>query len=143
MSEIHLVAYDAVYSPHIKRIRELVFIAEQGVPVALEFDGLDTLAQQLLVTIDGQYVGTGRMLDDGRIGRIAILKEARGLGLGKKVVQSLVNEAARLGYPRVYLGAQTQALDFYAKLGFTPFGEQYMDADIPHLAMELIVKGEG
>lgn len=139
MSDISLVAYDAVYSPHIKRIRELVFIAEQGVPVELEFDGLDTIALQLLVSIGGQYVGTGRMLDDGRIGRVAILKEFRGLGLGAKVVQALVAEAARLGYSRVYLGAQIQALDFYAKIGFAPFGEEFMDAGIPHLAMEKLL----
>ena len=136
MSKIHLVAYDAVYSPHIRAIREAVFMQEQGVPVALEFDGLDKVALQLLVAVDGQYVGTGRMLDDGHIGRIAILNAFRGQGLGAKVVQALVDEAARLGYPRVYLGAQTHAVDFYAKLGFTPYGEEFMDAGIPHLAME-------
>ena len=139
MSDIHLVAYDAVHSPHIQHIRETVFIAEQQVPVELEFDGLDNVALQLLVAVDGQYVGTGRMLSDGHIGRIAILKDFRGLGLGAKMVQALVDEAARLGYPRVYLGAQTQALGFYTKLGFTPYGDEFMDAGIPHLAMEQIL----
>lgn len=136
MSEIQMVAYDTAHSPHIQRIRELVFIEEQGVPLVLEFDGLDEAALQLLVMVDGQYVGTGRMLDDGHIGRIAILADFRGLGLGAKMVQALVDEAARLGYPRVYLGAQTQALGFYAKLGFTTYGEEFMDAGIPHLSME-------
>lgn len=143
MSDIHLVAYDPVHSPHIRAIREAVFIAEQQVPVELEFDGLDEAALQLLVKVDGQYVGTGRMLDDGHIGRIAILADFRGLGLGAKMMQALIDEAARLGYPRVYLGAQTQALGFYAKLGFTTYGEEFMDAGIPHLAMECAVKGEG
>ena len=141
MSDIHLVAYDAAHSPHIQQIRERVFIQEQGVPLELEFDGLDEVALQLLVMVDGQYVGTGRMLDDGHIGRIAILKEFRGLGLGKKMVQALVDEAARLGYPRVYLGAQTQALGFYSKLGFTPYGEEFMDAGIAHLSMEQQLAG--
>ncbi|MBU3824454.1 MAG: GNAT family N-acetyltransferase [Candidatus Oceanisphaera merdipullorum] len=143
MSDIHLVAYDAAHNPHIKHIRETVFIAEQQVPAELEFDGLDEAALQLLVAVDGQYVGTGRMLDDGHIGRIAILKDFRGLGLGAKMVQALVDEAARLGYPRVYLGAQTQALGFYAKLGFTPYGSEFMDAGIPHLAMEQMLTLKG
>lgn len=136
MSDIHIVAYGAAYSPHIRAIRETVFIAEQSVPAELEFDGLDERAMQVLVAVDGQYVGTGRMQDDGHIGRIAVLRDYRGLGLGAKVVQALVDEAARLNYPRVYLGAQTHAVDFYAKLGFTPYGDEFMDAGIPHLAME-------
>lgn len=139
MSEIHLVAYDAAHSLHIQHIRETVFIAEQQVPVELEFDGLDDTAMQVLVAVEGKYVGTGRMLDDGHIGRIAILKEYRGQGLGAKLVQALVDEAIRLGYPRVYLGAQTHAIDFYSKLGFTPFGDEFMDAGIPHLAMEQLL----
>lgn len=140
---VNIVPFTPEYQPFIRAIRESVFIQEQAVPVELEFDGLDENAMQVLVAVDGQYVGTGRMLDDGHIGRIAILRDYRGLGLGAKVVQALVDEAARLGYPRVYLGAQTHAVDFYAKLGFTPYGEEFMDAGIPHLAMECTVKSDG
>ncbi|GAA3717726.1 GNAT family N-acetyltransferase [Oceanisphaera sediminis] len=136
MSDLKIVAYDNEHQPHIRAIREAVFIQEQGVPPELEFDGLDASAMQVLVAVDGNYVGTGRMLDDGHIGRIAILQAYRGQGLGGHVVQALVDEAARLKYPRVYLGAQTHAIDFYAKLGFTPYGDEFMDAGIPHLAME-------
>lgn len=139
---VNIVTFAPEYQPFIRAIRESVFIQEQGVSVELEFDGLDDTAMQVLVAVSGEYVGTGRMLDDGHIGRIAILRNYRGLGLGAKVVQALVAEAARLGYPRVYLGAQTHAVDFYAKLGFTPYGEEFMDAGIPHLAMEHIVKSE-
>ena len=137
MSEIHIVAYDAAHSPHIRRIREAVFINEQGVAAKLEFDGLDDNAVQVLVGEQGQYVGTGRMLDDGHIGRIAILPEARGQGLGAKVVQALVAEAIRLGYPGVYLNAQTHALAFYFKLGFSLLGDEFMEAGIPHQSMVL------
>ncbi|MFD1008703.1 GNAT family N-acetyltransferase [Oceanisphaera ostreae] len=136
MSDIQLVAYDTAHSPYIRAIREAVFMQEQGVSPELEFDGLDASAMHVLAVVDGEYVGTGRMQDDGHIGRIAILADFRGLGLGAKVVQALVAEATRLGYPRVYLGAQTHAVDFYAKLGFTPYGDEFMDAGIPHMSME-------
>lgn len=137
MSEVHIVAYDAAHSPHIRRIREAVFINEQGVAAELEFDGLDDKAVQVLVVKQGQYVGTGRMLDDGHIGRIAILPEARGQGLGAKIVQALVAEALRLNYPGVYLNAQTHALAFYFKLGFSLLGDEFMEAGIPHQSMVL------
>ncbi|GHA15318.1 GNAT family N-acetyltransferase [Oceanisphaera arctica] len=136
MQNVNIIAYDNEHQPHIRAIREAVFMQEQGVSPELEFDGLDASAMQVLVAVDGKYVGTGRMLDDGHIGRIAILRDYRGLGLGGRVVQALVDEAARRGYPRVYLGAQTHAVDFYTKLGFTPYGDEFMDAGIPHLAME-------
>lgn len=136
MSDIHIVAYDPAHQSHIRAIREAVFIHEQGVSSELEFDGRDASAMHVLAVVDGEYVGTGRMLDDGHIGRIAILRDHRGLGLGARVVQALVAEASRLGYPRVYLGAQIHAIDFYAKLGFTPYGDEFMDAGIPHLSME-------
>ncbi|MFP2768963.1 GNAT family N-acetyltransferase [Oceanisphaera sp. KMM 10153] len=136
MPDLKIVAFDSENQPHIRAIRDAVFIEEQNINPALEFDGLDGLALHALVVVNGVHVGTGRMLDDGHIGRIAILRDHRGRGLGAGVVLALIEEAARLGYPRVYLGAQTHAIDFYAKLGFTPFGETFMDAGIPHLAME-------
>ncbi len=136
MQNVTIVAFDTKHQPHISAIREAVFIKEQNIDPELEFDGLDESAIHVLVAADGEYVGTGRMLDDGHIGRIAILRDYRGRGLGASVVQALVDEAVRRGYPRVYLGAQTHAIDFYAKLGFTPYGDEFMDAGIPHLAME-------
>lgn len=137
MSEVHIVPYNATYRPHIRHIREAVFVNEQGVAAELEFDGLDDTAIQVLVAEQEQYVGTGRMLEDGQIGRIAILPEARGQGLGAKVVQILVAEAIRLGYPGVYLSAQTHALAFYFKLGFSLLGDEFMEAGIPHQSMVL------
>ncbi|MBM7456843.1 hypothetical protein HNR62_002745 [Oceanisphaera litoralis] len=133
---VNIIAFDAKHAPHISAIRAEVFIREQHIDPELEFDGLDGAAIHVLVVANGEYVGTGRLLNDGHIGRIAILRDYRGQGLGAKVVRALVDEATRRGYPRVYLGAQTHAVDFYAKLGFTPFGEEFMDAGIPHLAME-------
>lgn len=74
MSDIQILAYHSEHQPHIRAIREAVFMQEQGVPTELEFDGLDGSAMQVLVAVNGRYVGTGRMLSDGHIGRIAILK---------------------------------------------------------------------
>jgi predicted GNAT family N-acyltransferase len=136
MQNVSIVAFDTENQPHIRAIRNAVFIDEQHIDPELEFDGLDESAIHALVAVDNKYVGTGRMLDDGHIGRIAILKDYRGRGLGARVVLALVAEAAHRGYPRVYLGAQTHAIDFYTGLGFTPFGEEFMDAGIPHLSME-------
>ena len=136
MPDMKIVAFDTDNQPHIRAIRDAVFIREQQIDPALEFDGQDGSAIHVLVAVDGEYVGTGRMLDDGHIGRIAILQDYRSQGLGGRVVQALVDEAVRRGYPRVYLGAQIHAIGFYAKLGFTPFGEEFMAAGLPHLAME-------
>ena len=90
----------------------------------------------VLILCNGKPVGTGRILTDGHIGRIAILSDFRGQGLGAKIVLSLVQEAENKDYPRVYLGAQKHAIDFYAKLGFKPFGDEFLSAGIVHLSME-------
>lgn len=117
-------------------IRETVFIKEQGVPPELEYDECDAQAIHVLVWLNGQAVGTGRILGDGHIGRIAILAQYRGRGLGAALVGLLVNEAKRTGLNRVYLGAQIHAVGFYEKLGFVVYGDEFMDAGIPHRHME-------
>ncbi|GAA3544842.1 hypothetical protein GCM10022394_26090 [Zobellella aerophila] len=87
MPDLTIVAFDADYQPPIRAIRDAVFIGEQNIDPGLEFDGLDGSAIHALVAVEGTYVGTGRMLDDGHIGRIAILRDYRGRGLGAKLVQ--------------------------------------------------------
>lgn len=136
MMEIVQVPYEGEDQAAIRAIREAVFIEEQGVPPELEFDGLDDSALQVLAKADGQPAGTGRVLDDGHIGRIAVLHAQRGLGLGAAIVQALVDASAQAGHKRVYLGAQTHAIGFYEKLGFTVYGDEFMDAGIPHRNME-------
>ncbi len=124
----------------IRRIRNTVFTREQGVAIAVDFDGNDAVGMHSLVFIDGQAVGTGRLLKDGHIGRIAVLRNYRGQGIGAKIVLSLIDEARKNKISRVYLGAQIHALGFYSKLGFTPFGEKYTEAGIQHLSMEKVLK---
>ncbi|WP_305406980.1 GNAT family N-acetyltransferase [Photobacterium leiognathi] len=136
MVEIKIVAFDDAHRGLIRTVREQVFIQEQQIDPEIEFDGLDSEAVHVLVMDGEQPLGTGRILADGHIGRIAIMKAARGQGLGAKVVQALVKYAQQQGYPRVDLGAQTHAVDFYRKLGFMPYGDEFMEANIPHQAME-------
>ncbi|MBL4831434.1 MAG: GNAT family N-acetyltransferase [Aliivibrio sp.] len=125
--------------PQIQSIRNTVFTIEQGVDSTIDFDGQDDDAIHVLVKENGRAVGTGRMLADGHIGRVAIIKESRGEGVGAKVVLRLVDEAIKLNFASVYLGAQLQAVDFYLKLGFTPYGEEYIEADIKHISMEKVL----
>lgn len=140
MVDIKIVAFDGANKESIRLVREQVFIKEQQIDPEIEFDGLDTQAVHVLVVDSEQPLGTGRILADGHIGRIAIMKAARGQGLGVKVVQALVEYAKQQGYPRVDLGAQTHAVDFYRKLGFTPYGDEFMEANIPHQAMEQMLE---
>lgn len=121
----------------IRAIREMVFIHEQGVPVELEWDGLDSSCAHVLAWNDhGEAIGTARMQPSGTIGRMAVLKDWRGRGVGRALLQTLLDLAVRQGLPRVTLSAQTHALGFYERAGFRVTGEPFMDAGIPHRHME-------
>ncbi len=136
MNQTVIVNFDEHYQPIIKHIRTSVFTLEQHVPEDLDFEGKDPDATHALVRDGNQYVGTGRMLDDGHIGRVAVLKEYRQKGFGKSIISALIDEASRLGIQRVFLGAQLHAVDFYKKLGFSEYGEIFLDAGIEHIHME-------
>ena len=136
MNSTLIVQFDDRYAPEIRRIRREVFGKEQGVDVAVDFDGQDPLAIHVVLQHDGQIVATGRVLEDGHIGRLAVLKPYRRMGLGSAIVVALIEEAAQLGLSRVYLGAQTRAVEFYRKLDFTEYGEPFVEAGIDHIAMQ-------
>lgn len=118
-------------------IREQVFIKEQHVPEELEWDGLDDDAVQLLVMHHEHPVATSRMLDDGHIGRMAVIPAYRKQGIGGHMLSTLIKIAKQKGLSRVYLSAQVEAIDFYRKHGFTVNSDTYMDAGIPHKDMYL------
>ena len=125
----------------LRAIRELVFIREQGVPEELEWDGFDAECIHLLAeTEQGDAIGTVRLLPDGHIGRMAVLKEWRGIGVGKALLLQSLEIARAMGLDRVLLNAQTSALGFYRKSGFTASGSEFMDAGIPHYRMELVLR---
>jgi predicted GNAT family N-acyltransferase len=118
------------------RIRFAVFVDEQKVPAEIEMDAHDAdCVHALAFAEDGQAVGTGRLLPDGHIGRMAVVKAWRGRGVGAALLEALTGEARRRGDPAVALSAQTHALEFYRRHGFAPEGEIYEEAGIPHQAM--------
>jgi predicted GNAT family N-acyltransferase len=134
-----IVNFDNEYSNKIRKIRNTVFSQEQKIDASADFDGQDTKAIHALIEMDGKYVGTGRMLMDGHIGRLAVLKLARGKGVGRQLILELMAEAKKQGIKRVYLGAQKQAVGFYQKLGFSEYGTPYEEVGIEHLHMEKFI----
>ncbi len=132
-----LVQFDVVNSSDIIYLRTQVFVKEQGIALEIDFDGLDEVATHVLVVSGNLSVGTGRILEDGHIGRIAVLKSARKQGVGTMVLKALIREAKKRGYKRVYLGAQIQVTGFYEKLGFNVCSDVFLDAGLEHIKMEL------
>lgn len=131
--EIHDWAHAA---PHAIPLRTQVFVREQGVPPEIELDALDSLSRHALAFgPDGQVLGTGRLLPDGHIGRMAVDAGWRGRGVGGAVLEALVAEAARRGLQRVVLNAQVPALGFYRRHGFVEEGQVFVEAGILHRAM--------
>ena len=124
-----------------RALRRRVFIEEQGVSEADELDDLDDQAIHLLATEDGTPLGSARLLvlgETGKIGRVCVLPQARGTGLGAALMRAAIAEFRRIpGVARVKLGAQTHALGFYERLGFQATGPEFMDAGIPHRDMVL------
>ena len=121
----------------VKAIRNKVFVEEQGVPPELEWDGLDEHSYHVLAYApDGSPIGTGRLLQDGQIGRVAVLVEWRGKGVGRALLELLLVIANKMGNEEVRLHAQTRVVNFYKKRGFTKRGKEFMEAGIPHIAMK-------
>lgn len=118
-------------------IRRRVFIEEQQVSQEEEWDGRDDACLHFLAQRGDTALGTARLLPDGHIGRVAVLQEARGMGVGVALMQAAIAAAQRQGHPAVELTAQIHALAFYERLGFTAFGDTFLEAGIPHRSMRL------
>jgi ElaA protein len=120
-------------------IRRIVFVEEQGVPLVDDIDGLDGAALHILATVEGQPAETARVIRKGstaKIGRVAVLPQFRGQGIGAALVTAAIEQLSQAGdVDRVVLGAQTHAAAFYERLGFSASGPEYMDAGIPHRDM--------
>src|SRR5262249_34841941 len=120
----------------LRRVRTVVFVDEQSVPPALEWDGRDDNCGHVLAEDGrGAPIGTGRLLPDGHIGRMAVLRTWRGRGVGRAVLAELLRCAAEQGLSQVVLNAQTQAIGFYARYGFSAEGTVFFDAGIEHRRM--------
>ncbi|GLP68573.1 acetyltransferase [Streptomyces sp. TUS-ST3] len=134
-------------------MRKEVFVGEQGVPEDIEYDAYDAVAVHVLaVREDGEPLGTGRLLygeaaagktggevSVGSLGRLAVTREARGLGVGAALVAAVEDAARARGLTAVDLHAQTHALGFYERLGYEAYGPEFPDAGIPHRAMRRVL----
>jgi len=117
-------------------LRFAVFVTEQQVPAEIELDEFDDLSVHAVAfDTNGSAVGTGRLLPDGHIGRMAVAKAARGSGVGSAILKALMDEARRRRHSHAVLSAQTHAQDFYRKHGYAAHGDVYDDAGIPHVEM--------
>ena len=122
--------------PLVTPLRTMVFVVEQHVPIELELDESDVRSRHAIATdATGKVIGTGRLLPDGHIGRMAVALAARGRGVGSQLLLRLMDEAASRGFSHAHLNAQLSAQGFYARHGFVAHGPVYMDAGIEHIAM--------
>jgi predicted GNAT family N-acyltransferase len=138
MSARRVVIEVADYAAHraaIRRIRDQVFVIEQGVPSELEHDDQDARAVHVLALAEGLPVGTGRITPEGKIGRMAVLAAHRGGGAGRMMLEELMAVAARTGLTQVFCAAQRHAIPFYERMGFLVEGPIFMEAGIEHRHM--------
>jgi len=132
----------AIGRDDLQAIREVVFVQEQQVPAEMERDALDPQCVHVIArTADGLAIGTGRLTPDHRIGRMAVLRDWRGKGVGDAMLLALIEQARARGWREVALNAQASAITFYARHGFLPHGERFMEAGIEHLAMRRLLAG--
>jgi len=118
------------------KIRTVVFINEQLVPPDLEWDGYDSDCWHVIALTDqGEPIGTGRLLYDGHIGRMAVLSNFRHQGVGSAMLKELLKLARHNGITEVMLDAQTSAIGFYQQHGFSVCSNEFLDAGILHRTM--------
>lgn len=119
-------------------IRTDVFVHEQNVPPELELDDDDARCVHAVACNEqGQGVGTGRLLPDAHIGRMAVRKAYRGSGVGSLLLAALIDQARKRGDAQVVLAAQVHAMPFYRRHGFVEEGDVFLDAGIEHMTMRL------
>jgi predicted GNAT family N-acyltransferase len=117
-------------------LRFAIFVGEQNVPAGIELDDLDAgCVHAVAFDVDNKAIGTGRLLPDGHIGRMAVVKEWRRRGIGAEILEALMAEARKRGHAEVVLSAQLQAAEFYRNFGFVAEGKVYEDAGILHQQM--------
>ncbi|WP_318615930.1 GNAT family N-acetyltransferase [Sporosarcina sp. YIM B06819] len=124
-------------------VRRKVFVEEQGVPLNLELDDFDKTATHFVVYSMTSPIGAGRLREIspgiGKVERVCVLEECRGQHLGNLIMHALEEHAKETGMNKIILNAQAYAIPFYEKLGYIITSPEFMDADIPHRAMEKII----
>lgn len=134
---IRIVSWET-HAAQLRAVRKTVFIEEQKVPVELEWDGLDAAAQHLLALDNAGFaIGCTRLLGDGSIGRMAVIKAWRRHGVGMALLKQSIKFYQQRGRSEIRLSAQTHAIGFYEKAGFKVCSTPYLDAGIWHVDMQL------
>lgn len=139
MFRIELMSWEQA-QPVAGPLRFAIFVGEQNVPQGIELDDKDAdCIHAVAYDPAGKAVGTGRLLPDGHIGRMAVVKEWRRQGVGAEILKALTEEAGRRGHKEVVLSAQLQAAEFYREHGFVAEGKVYEEAGILHQAMRKVL----
>lgn len=126
--------------PDLRSVRETVFVQEQNVPLDMEWDELDPLCRHVLARdAEGRPIGTGRLTPEHSIGRMAVLADWRGRGVGNALLLALIEEARRAGWRKVSLHAQVSAIGFYVRHGFLPYDAPFVEAGIDHQSMRRLI----
>src|SRR5688572_16290537 len=126
--------------PDLRSVREAVFVQEQNVPLEVELDELDPLCRHVVARDgEGRPIGTGRLTPQHTIGRMAVLADWRGRGVGDALLLALIDEARRLGWREVSLHSQVSATGFYTRHGFLPYDARYVEAGIEHQSMRRLL----
>lgn len=138
---VQAVAFEQA-AADLRAVREVVFVQEQGVPVEIERDALDPLSRHVIARdAQGRAIGTGRLTPDRRIGRMAVVPEWRNRRVGEALLKALLVEARTLGWNEITLHAQVAALTFYARQGFLPYGDRFVEAGLEHQSMRFVLGG--
>ena len=143
MSESEILVKEVDSDDELKKcfeLRRVVFMVEQAVPEAEEYDGLDPECHHFIATQKGRAIGTARLRItkelQAKAERVAVYQEVRGSGIGRLLMEALENKAQSLGHQSMLLSSQTQAIPFYERIGYEAYGEMFMDAGIPHRWMK-------
>ncbi len=127
----------------LRAVRERVFVVEQNVPLSEEWDEIDPRCHHVIArSPDGKPIGTGRLTPERKIGRMAVLQDWRGMGVGRALLRVLLEQARTMGYTEVRLHAQSSAIEFYRREGFEAYGEEFVEAGIRHRMMRMGLEPE-
>ena len=147
---VHIANWES-HKDQLKNIREQVFIQEQNVPVELEWDALDEKAFHVLAEVHFNdkkinskklAIGTARIIINNKqahIGRMAVLSDWRGKGVGSEILLKCINECKKHGIKKIVLNAQVYVTQFYQKAGFKISSDEFLDAGIAHKQMTLLL----
>ena len=120
-----------------KLIRTQVFICEQGITEADEWDDQDLISQHFVIYDQDQPIATARLLQNHSVGRVAVVKAYRGQGIGQMIMLEIISYAQKQGLSVLTLSSQVHAISFYEKLGFTVQGNSYDECGISHIEMTM------